>query len=75
MNGSGFVTTSVVLPLDVSSSEERVLLSYCGSRRFAYNWVITTVTENLAVRQAERAAGVPEDRLTPAVSWSPKIRR
>src|SRR2546423_4637651 len=28
------------------------------------------VSENLAVRGAERAAGLSEDRLTPAVSWS-----
>ena len=58
--------------LDVSPSEERLLISYCGARRFAYNWVIGLVSENLAVRRAERAAGVPEGRLTPAVSWSPK---
>jgi putative transposase len=59
-----------VFPLDVSPSEERLLVSYCGARRFAYNWVVATVTENLAVRRAERAVGVPEERLTPAVSWS-----
>jgi putative transposase len=64
------VTRAVVVPLDVSPSEERLLLSYCGSRRFAYNWAISTVTENMVLRRAERAAGVPEDRLTPAVSWS-----
>jgi putative transposase len=68
----GRVARAVVFPLDVSPSEERLLLSYCGARRFAYNWTIATVTENLAVRRAERAAGVPEDRLTPAVSWSAK---
>jgi putative transposase len=66
----GWVTRGVVFPLDVSPSEERLLVSYCGTRRFAYNWVVATVSENLAVRRAERAAGVPEDRLTPAVSWS-----
>jgi hypothetical protein len=60
----------VVVPLDVSPSEERLLLSYCGSRRVAYNWVISMVSENLAVRGAEGAAGLSEDRLTPAVSWS-----
>jgi putative transposase len=65
-----FVTRAAVVPLDVSPSEERLLLSYCGSRRFAFNWVVSTVYENLAVRRAERAAGVAEDRLTPAVSWS-----
>jgi putative transposase len=61
---------AVVVPLDVSPSEERLLVSYCGARRFAYNWAISLVTENLAVRRIERAAGVPEDRLTAAVSWS-----
>ena len=59
-----------MFPLDVSPSEERLLVSYCGARRFAYNWVLGLVRENLAVRRAERAAGVAEDRLTPAVSWS-----
>jgi len=61
-----------VFPLDVSPSEERLLVSYCGARRFAYNWVLGLVSENLRVRRAERAAGVAEDRLTPAVSWSAK---
>lgn len=64
------VTRAVVMTLDVSPSEERLLVSYCGARRFAYNWVLGVVTENLAVRRAERAAGVAEDRLTPSVSWS-----
>jgi putative transposase len=59
----------VVFPLDVSPSEERLLLSYCGARRFAYNWVLATVKENLEVRRAEREAGVGDDELTPALSW------
>src|SRR5947208_374399 len=67
-----FVTRAVVLPLDVSPLEERLLVSYCGARRFAYNWVISLVSENLAMRRVERAGGVPEDQLTPAVSWSAK---
>ncbi|MCA1846687.1 MAG: transposase, partial [Actinobacteria bacterium] len=54
----------------MSASEERLLVSYCGARRFAYNWVLGLVTKNLAIRRSERAAGVAEDRLTPAVSWS-----
>jgi putative transposase len=68
----GRVTRAVVFPLDLSPSEERLLVSYCGARRFAYNWVIATVTENSAVRRVERAAGVPEHQMTPAVSWSAK---
>ena len=64
------VVRGMVFPLDVSPSEERLLVSSCGARRFAYNWVVGLVRDNLAVRRAERAAGVTEDRLTPAVSWS-----
>ncbi len=59
-----------MFPLDVSPSEERLLVSYCGARRFAYNWVLGLVSENLRVRREEGASGVPEGRLTPAVSWS-----
>lgn len=47
-------------------------MSYCGARRFAYNWVLATVRDNLAIRRTEREAGVPEDELTPAVSWNAK---
>ena len=53
----GLVTRAVVVPLDVSQSEERLLISYCGARRFAFNWVVGLV--NLDVRRRERAAGVP----------------
>jgi putative transposase len=69
MAGDGFVTRAVVSPLDVSPSEERLLASYCGARRFAYNWVLATVKENLEVRRAEREAGLSEDELAPSVSW------
>ena len=72
MGENGWVTRGLVFPLDVSPSEERLLVSYCGARRFAYNWVVGLVRDNLAARRAERAAGVAEDRLTPAVSWSAK---
>jgi putative transposase len=68
----GFVTRAVVFPLDVSPSEEWLLRSYCGARRFAYNWVLATVKANLETRRVEREAGVPEEELTPAVSWSAK---
>jgi putative transposase len=68
----GFVMRAVVVPLDVSASEERLLVSYCGARRFAFNWVLALVKENLDVRRLEREAGVPEANLTPAVSWSAK---
>lgn len=67
---AAFVTRAVVFNLDVSPSEERLLVSYCGARRFAYNWALGVVRDNLEVRRAEREAGVSEDALTPALSWS-----
>jgi len=60
--------------LDPSPSQKRWLRSYAGSMRSAYrsayNWVLDEVRDNLAVRQAEREAGVAEDDLTPSLSWS-----
>ncbi len=60
------VTRGLVFILDVSPAEERLLWSYWGAVRKAHNWVIGQVKDNLAVRKAERAAGVAEERLTPA---------
>jgi putative transposase len=68
-DGGDFVTRAVVFPLDVSPSEERLLVSYCGARRFAYNWVLGAVKANLETRRSERDAGVSEADPTPAISW------
>ena len=67
------VTRGLVFTLDVSPAEERLLLSYCGAARKAHNWVVAEVKDNLAVRAAERAARLPEERLAPALSWSAKL--
>ncbi len=64
------MTRAVVFPLDVSASEERLLRSYCGARRFACNWALGVARDNLAVRRAERERSVPDAELTPALSWS-----
>lgn len=48
-----------------------MLRNYCGAARFAYNWARRTIVENIEVRGAERQAGVAEEALTPALSWSP----
>ena len=56
--------------LDPSPAEERLLRSYCGAARRAYNWAVGEARANLAVRAAERAAGIPEAQLTAALSWS-----
>lgn len=68
--GRGHITRAIEMVLDPSPSQERWLRSYIGSMRAAYNWVLEQVAANLTVRRHERARGVPEDELTPALSWS-----
>ena len=70
MAGEGLVTRAMVFTLDPSPAEERLLRSYCGAARKAYNWALGEVTANLAAREAERAVAVPEDHMTPMLSWS-----
>jgi putative transposase len=66
----GPVTRAIEVVLDPSPSQERWLRSYVGSMRAGYNWAIEQVAVNLAVRREERARGIPEEKLTPALSWS-----
>ena len=66
----GEVTRALEVTLDPSPSQERWLRSYVGSMRVAYDWTLEQVADNLHVRRDERARGVPEDELTPALSWS-----
>jgi putative transposase len=66
----GHLTRAIEVVLDPSPSQERWLRSYVGSMRVAYNWALEQVATNLATRRDERARGVPEDELTPALSWS-----
>jgi putative transposase len=63
-------TRAFVVPLDPSPSQEQLLRSYCGAARFAYNWAIGTVAENLDVRSQERVGGIGESDLTDSISWS-----
>ncbi len=67
-----FYTRGVVFTLDPTPGQERLLRSYAGAARFAYNWAVAVgeVSENLSVRRAQRDAGVAEADLTPALSWS-----
>jgi len=66
----GFYTRGVVFTLDPTPAQERLLSSYAGSARVAYNWAIRRASSNLAQRRAQREAGLPEEDLTPAISWS-----
>ena len=56
--------------LDPTARQGAVLASHCGAVRVAFNWGLARVRANLAQREAERSYGIPEDRLTPALSWS-----
>ncbi|GGP18239.1 IS607 family element transposase accessory protein TnpB [Nonomuraea glycinis] len=56
--------------LDPTTRQVAVLASHCGAVRVAFNWGLAQVRANLAQREAERSYGIPEDRLTPALSWS-----
>jgi putative transposase len=64
-------TRAVVVPLDPTPAQAQLLRSYCGASRYAYNWTIDLVKENLEVRAQERKAGVTDADLTKSLSWSP----
>jgi len=70
MAGGEHVTRAVKFTLDPTPLQARLLGSYCGAARFSFNWALGVVRDNLVARATEREAGVPEDALTPAVSWS-----
>jgi putative transposase len=65
-----YQTRAVVVSLDPTPSQAQLLRSYCGSSRFAYNWAIAKVRENLDVRSHERADGIAEADLTKSLNWS-----
>jgi putative transposase len=65
-----FQTRAVLVPLDPTPAQEQLLRSYCGAARFAYNWTIGLVKENLDVRSREREDGIDEGNVTNALSWS-----
>jgi putative transposase len=56
--------------LDPTPAQEQMLRSHCGGQRYAYNWALAQVKANLGQRAAERTYGIPDDELTPPVSWS-----
>jgi putative transposase len=59
------------VPLDPTLAQEQLLRSYCGASRFADNWTIARVKENLDIRAAERQDGVADADLTRSLSWHP----
>ncbi len=63
-------TRGVAFTLDPTPAQVRLLRSYAGAARVAYNWAVERADRNRSIRSAERTAGLPEANLTPAISWS-----
>ncbi|GAB3155552.1 IS607 family element RNA-guided endonuclease TnpB [Micromonospora sonneratiae] len=62
--------------LDLTPGQERDVLAHAGAARVAHNWALAWVKAVMDQRAAERTYGVPDDRLTPAASWSlPALRK
>ncbi|MFI7213307.1 IS607 family element RNA-guided endonuclease TnpB [Micromonospora maritima] len=56
--------------LDLNRGQERVVLAHAGAARVAHNWALAKVKAVMDQRSAERSYGVPEELLTPSLSWS-----
>ncbi|MET0415765.1 MAG: IS607 family element RNA-guided endonuclease TnpB [Actinoplanes sp.] len=56
--------------LDLTACQERDVLAHAGAARVAYNWALARVKAVMDQRTAERSYGVPDELLTPSLSWS-----
>ncbi len=56
--------------LDPTPAQDAEMRSHCGGQRYAFNWGLARVKANLDQRNAERSYDIPDDQLTPSVSWS-----
>ncbi|MFG2007843.1 IS607 family element RNA-guided endonuclease TnpB [Micromonospora sp. NPDC048868] len=56
--------------LDLTPSQERDALAHAGAARVAHNWALSRVKAVMDQRTAERSYGVPDEQLTPSLSWS-----
>lgn len=56
--------------LDLTPRQERDVLAHAGAARVAHNWALARVKAVMDQRSAERSYGVPEQLLTPSLSWS-----
>ncbi|MFV2017117.1 IS607 family element RNA-guided endonuclease TnpB, partial [Micromonospora sp. LOL_023] len=56
--------------LDLTSRQERDVLAHAGAARLAHNWALAKVKAVMDQRIAERCYGVPDELLTPSLSWS-----
>ncbi|BEL05494.1 IS607 family element RNA-guided endonuclease TnpB [Actinoplanes sichuanensis] len=56
--------------LDLNPGRERDVLAHAGAARVAHNWALARVKAVMDQRSAERSYGVPDEQLTPSLSWS-----
>lgn len=56
--------------LDPTRTQNAALRSHCGGQRRAFNWGLARIKANLDQRAAEKTYDIPEDQLTPSLSWS-----
>ncbi|MGH3721409.1 MAG: IS607 family element RNA-guided endonuclease TnpB [Pseudonocardiaceae bacterium] len=56
--------------LDPTDAQAEAFRSHCGAQRYVYNFGLELIRANLDQRAAERTYDIPDDRLTPLVSWS-----
>ncbi|WJK43125.1 IS607 family element RNA-guided endonuclease TnpB [Solwaraspora sp. WMMA2056] len=56
--------------LDLTPLQERDVLAHAGAARLAHNWALAKVKAVMGQRIAERSYGVPDELLTPSLSWS-----
>ncbi|WP_164842814.1 helix-turn-helix domain-containing protein, partial [Actinoplanes solisilvae] len=56
--------------LDLTPGQERDVLAHAGAARVAHNWALARVKAVMDQRTAERSYGVPDELLTPSLSWS-----
>ncbi|KAB1922660.1 putative transposase [Micromonospora noduli] len=56
--------------LDLNPAQERAVYAHAGAARVAHNWALARVKAVMDQRAAERTYGVPDEQLTPSLSWS-----
>lgn len=56
--------------LDLTPGQESDVLAHAGAARVAHNWALARIKAVMDQRTAERSYGMPEELLTPSLSWS-----
>ncbi len=56
--------------LDLTAGQECDVLAHAGAARVAHNWALAKVKAIMDQRAAERSYGLPDELLTPSLSWS-----